>query len=43
MKAEFIELLRCPNTGEELKLFVLRNTIHEDQEVADKGLQSIKK
>jgi len=43
MKAEFIELLRCPNTGEELKLFVLRNTIHEDQEVSDKGLQSIKK
>ncbi len=43
MKAEFIELLRCPNTGEELKLFVLRNVIPEEQEGADKGLQMIKK
>ena len=43
MKDEFIQLLRCPNTGEELKLYVVNDTFNEEKETTDKGLQMIKK
>ena len=42
MKDEFIQLLRCPNTGEELKLYVVNDTFNEEKETTDKGLQMIK-
>tara|TARA_B100000029_G_scaffold467092_1_gene503087 strand:- start:11 stop:265 length:255 start_codon:yes stop_codon:yes gene_type:complete len=43
MRDEFIQLLRCPNTGEELKLYALSNTANEVKELTDEGLQMIKK
>ena len=43
MKDEFIQLLRCPNTGEELKLYVLKDAFNEKKETTDKGLQMIKR
>ena len=43
MRDEFIQLLRCPNTGEELKLYVVNDTFNEEKETTDKGLQMIKK
>ena len=43
MKDEFIQLLRCPNTGEELKLYVLKDAFNKEKETTDKGLQMIKR
>ena len=43
MKDEFIQLLRCPNTGEELKLYVVNDTFNEEKETIDKGLQMVKR
>ena len=43
MKDEFIQLLRCPNTGEELKLYVLKDAVNKEKETTDKGLQMIKR
>ena len=42
MNDKFIQLLRCPNTGEELKLYVVNDTFNEEKETTDKGLQMIK-
>ena len=43
MKDEFIQLLRCPNTGEELKLYVLKDAFNTEKETTAKGLQMIKR
>ena len=43
MKDEFIQLLRCPNTGEELKLYVVNDAFNEEKETTDKGLEMIKR
>lgn len=43
MNDEFIQLLRCPNTGEELKLYVLKDAFNKEKETTDKGLQMIKR
>ena len=43
MNDEFIQLLRCPNTGEELKLYVVRDAFNEEKETTDKGLEMIKR
>ena len=43
MNDEFIQLLRCPNTGEELKLYVVNDTFNEEKETIDKGLQMVKR
>ena len=43
MKDEFIQLLRCPNTGEELKLYVFKDAFNKEKETTDKGLQMIKR
>ena len=43
MNHEFIELLRCPNTGEELKLYVVNDAFNEEKETTDKGLEIIKR
>ena len=43
MKDEFIQLLRCPNTGEKLKLYVLKDAFNKEKETTDKGLQMIKR
>jgi len=43
MNDEFIQLLRCPNTGEELKLYVVNDAFNEEKETTDKGLQMIKR
>ena len=43
MNNEFIQLLRCPNTGEELKLYVVNDTFNEEKETTDKGLQMVKR
>ena len=43
MKDEFIQLLRCPNTGEELKLYIVNTNVTKEKETTDKGLQMIKK
>ena len=43
MNNEFIQLLRCPNTGEELKLYVVNDTFNEEKETIDKGLQMVKR
>ena len=43
MKDEFIQLLHCPNTGEELKLYVLKDAFNKEKETTDKGLQMIKR
>ena len=43
MKDEFIHLLRCPNTGEELKLYVLKDAFNKEKETTDKGLHMIKR
>ena len=43
MKDEFIQLLRCPNTGEELKLYVVNDTFNEEKETINKGLQMVKR
>ena len=43
MNDEFIQLLRCPNTGEELKLYVVNDAFNEERETTDKGLQMIKR
>ena len=43
MNHEFIELLRCPNTGEELKLYVVNDAFNEEKETTDKVLEMIKR
>ena len=43
MNDKFIQLLRCPNTGEELKLYVVNDTFNEEKETTDKGLEMIKR
>ena len=43
MNNEFIQLLRCPNTGEELKLYVVNDAFNEEKETTDKGLEMIKR
>ena len=43
MNDEFIQLLRCPNTGEELKLYVVNDAFNEEKETTDKGLEMIKR
>ncbi len=43
MRDEFIQLLRCPNTGEELKLYIVNTNDTKEKETTDKGLQMIKK
>lgn len=43
MNDKFIQLLRCPNTGEELKLYVVNDTFNEEKETIDKGLQMVKR
>ena len=43
MNDKFIQLLRCPNTGEELKLYVVNDTFNEEKETTDKGLQMVKR
>lgn len=43
MRDEFIQLLRCPNTGEELKLYTVNTNVTKEKETTDKGLQMIKK
>ena len=43
MRDEFIQLLRCPNTGEELKLYTVNTNATKEKETTDKGLQMIKK
>ena len=43
MNHEFIELLRCPNTGEELKLYVVNDAFSEEKETTDKRLEMIKR
>jgi len=43
MNDEFIQLLRCPKTGEELKLYVVNDAFNEERETTDKGLQMIKR
>ena len=43
MNDKFIQLLRCPNTGEELKLYVVNDTFKEEKETTDKGLQMVKR
>ncbi len=43
MRDEFIQLLRCPNTGEELKLYIVNTNVTKEKETTHKGLQMIKK
>ena len=43
MNDKFIQLLRCPKTGEELKLYVLKDAFNKEKETTDKGLQMIKR
>ncbi len=43
MADDFIQLLRCPNTGEELKLYVVSDSITEEKETINKGLEMINK
>ena len=43
MNDKFIQLLRCPNTGEELKLYVVNDTFNEEKETTDNGLQMVKR
>ena len=43
MNDKFIQLLRCPNTGEELKLYVVNDTFNEEKETINKGLQMVKR
>ena len=43
MNDKFIQLLRCPNTGEELKLYVVNDAFNEEKETTDKGLEMIKR
>ena len=43
MNDKFIQLLRCPNTGEELKLYVVNDTFNEEKATIDKGLQMVKR
>ena len=43
MNDKFIQLLRCPKTGEELKLYVVNDAFNEERETTDKGLQMIKR
>ena len=43
MNDKFIQLLRCPKTGEELKLYVVKDAFNKEKETTDKGLQMIKR